>query len=53
MIQHQRAATIDLVETKLIDEMESLPLAILLEVIDFGILVNLRGPFLYIIIVVV
>jgi hypothetical protein len=53
VIQYQRAATIDLVETKLIDGMEGLPLAILLEVIDIGILVNLRDPSLYIIIAVV
>lgn len=53
MIQYQRAATIDLVETKLIHGMEGLPLAILLEVIDIGILVNLRDLSLYIIIVVV
>jgi hypothetical protein len=49
MIQYQRAATIDLVETKLIDGIEGLPLAILLGVIDIGILVNLRDLFLYII----
>jgi hypothetical protein len=53
MIQYQRAATIDLVETKLIDGMEGLPLAILLEVIDVGILVNLRDLSLYLIIAVV
>jgi hypothetical protein len=53
MIQHQRTATIDLVETKLINGMEVLLLAILLEVIDVGILVNLRDPSLYIVIVVV
>jgi hypothetical protein len=53
MIQYQRAATIDLVKTKLIDGMEGLPLAILLEVIEIGILVNLRDPSLYIIIAVV
>jgi hypothetical protein len=53
MIQYQRAATIDLVDTKLIDSMKGLLLAILLEVIDFGILVNLRNPSLYILIVVV
>jgi hypothetical protein len=53
MIQHQRAATIDLIETKLIDGMESLPLAILLEVIEFGVLVNLRDPSLYFAIAVV
>jgi hypothetical protein len=53
MTQHQRAATIDLIETKLIDGMESLPLAILLEVIDFGVLVNLRDPSLYFAIAVV
>ena len=49
MIQYQRAATIDLVETELIDGIEGLPLAILLGVIDIGILVNLRDLFLYII----
>jgi hypothetical protein len=48
MIQNQHATTIDLVDTKLIDGMEGLPLAILLEVIETGILVNLRGPSLYI-----
>jgi hypothetical protein len=53
MIQYQRAATIYLVDTKLIDGMDGLPLAILLEVINFEILVNLRDPSLYIIIVVV
>lgn len=53
MIQYQHAATIDLVDTKLIDGMKGLPLAILLELIDFEILVNLRDPSLYIIIVVV
>jgi hypothetical protein len=53
MIQYQCAATIDLVDTKLIDGMEGLPLAILLEVINIGILVNLRDPSLYISIVIV
>jgi hypothetical protein len=53
MVQYQRAATIDLVDTKLIDGMEGLPLAILLELIDFEILVNLRDPSLYISVVVV
>lgn len=53
MIQDQRASTIGIVETKLIDGIEGLPLAILLQVIDIGILVDLRNPFLYINIVVV
>jgi hypothetical protein len=53
MIQHQHTATINLVETKLIDGMDSLPLAILLDVIDFGVFVNLKDPFLYIVVAVV
>jgi len=47
MVQDQHAATIDLVDTKLIDGMEGLPLAILLEVIDIRILVNIKDPSLY------
>jgi hypothetical protein len=53
VIQHQHTAAIDLVETKLIDGMDSLPLAILLDFIDFGILVNLKDLFLYIEVAVV
>jgi hypothetical protein len=53
VIQQKHTATIDLVETKLIDGMDSLPLAILLDVIDFCVLVNLKNPFLYIVVAVV
>jgi hypothetical protein len=53
MIEHQHTATIDLVETELIDGMDSLPLAILLDLIDFGVLVNLVDPFLNILVAVV
>ncbi len=53
MIQDQHTATIDLVEAKQINGMDGLPLAIFLEVIDFGIPVDLRDSFLYVLVVVV
>ena len=53
VVQQQHTSTIDLVETKLIDAMNSLPLASLLDLIDFGILVDLRDFSLYILVGVV
>jgi hypothetical protein len=53
VVQQQHTSTIDLVEAKLIDAMNSLPLASLLDLIDIGILVDLRDFFLYVLVGVV
>jgi len=53
VIQQQHTPTVDLIETELIDGMNSLLLAILLNDIDFCVPVDLVDPSLNIVVVVV
>jgi hypothetical protein len=53
VIQQQHTPAINLIEAKLVDYMEGLPLALLLKLLYIFVLVNLVDPFFNILVTVV